>query len=166
MVVVRDARPADAGAIAAIYNYYVVETVATFEEIPVSAETVRSRIADVRSYSLPWLVACNGDALVGFAYAARWRERSAYRHSVETTVYVKASATGRGIGEALYRELFAGLSRSDVHAAVAGITLPNPASVRLHEKFGFDKVAEFPEIGRKFDRWLAVGYWQKLLNDT
>ncbi len=105
----------------------------------------------------------DGGAVVGWAYATAWKARSAYRFSVETTVYVAASHQGRGIGAALYGALLGDLRGRELHSAVGGIALPNPASVALHEKLGFKKIAHFAEVGRKFDRWVDVGYWQLIL---
>lgn len=157
---IRDARDGDAESLAAIYNHYVQHSAATFEERSVDAAELRYRMADVRDLGLPWLVAEAGDALVGYAYANRWRERSAYRYSVETTVYLAPGQTGAGWGTALYEELFARLRAAGLHAAIGGITLPNPASVALHEKLGMRQVARFPEVGYKQGQWLDVGYWQ------
>ena len=159
---IRVCRAGDATAIAEIYNHYVRETVVTFEEAPVSAAEMAQRIADV-SARYPWLVWDDGGAVVGWACATPWKTRSAYRFSVETTVYLAASHRGRGIGGALYRALIDDLRARDVHSAVGGIALPNPASVALHEKLGFRKVAHFAEVGRKFDRWVDVAYWQLIL---
>lgn len=150
----------DAGAIAAIYNHYIQTSVITFEEQPVSVETMLQRIADVQSYNLPWLTYQRDGRLLGYAYATRWKPRSAYRYSVEITVYTAPGASGCGIGSALYAELFARMKACGVHAAVGGIALPNAASIALHEKFGMKKIGEFREIGFKQGQWLNVGYWQ------
>ena len=155
---------ADAPAIAEIYNYFVRETVITFEETPVAANEMARRIADV-STRYPWLVAERDGAVVGWAYAAEWKTRSAYRFSVETAIYVSLAHHGRGIGSALYVPLIAELEALNIHSAVGGIALPNPASVALHEKLGFTKIAHFGEVGRKFDRWVDVGYWQLMLEN-
>jgi len=159
---IRTCATSDAAAIAEIYNHYVRETVVTFEETPVAAEEMARRIADVGA-RLPWLVWDDGGRAVGWAYATAWKARSAYRLSVETTVYLAASHQGRGLGAALYGELIAKLKERELHSAVGGIALPNPASIALHEKLGFKKVAHFVEVGRKFDRWIDVGYWQLIL---
>lgn len=159
---IRPCRVEDAAAIAAIYNEYVRDTVITFEETPVSLDEMAKRIADVGA-KYPWLVAEEDDAVIGWAYATPWKTRSAYRFSVETTVYVAAGGQKRGIGTSLYAELLAGLKARGAHSAVGGIALPNPASIALHEKMGFRKIAHFAEVGRKFDRWVDVGYWQLLL---
>ena len=159
---IRACTAADAAAICAIYNPYVLETVITFEETPVSTAEMAQRIADVTA-RLPWLVAEEGRGLVGYAYATPWKARSAYRFSVESTVYVAPDHMGRGVGTALYRELIDALRRLGMHSAVGGIALPNAASIALHEKLGFRKIGQFVEIGRKFDRWVDVGYWELIL---
>lgn len=152
----------DATAVAEIYNHYVRATVVTFEETPVSADDMARRIADVGAL-FPWLVFEDAGAVVGYAYASAWKSRSAYRFSVESTIYLAASEQGRGIGTELYGALLAELKQRGFHSAVGGIALPNPASIALHEKLGFKKIAQFAEIGRKFDRWIDVGYWQLVL---
>jgi len=160
---VRTATPADAVPVARIYNHYVTDTIVTFEEEPVSAAEMATRIDQVLADSLPWLVAdMNGD-VVGYAYATRWRPRFGYRFSVEVTVYLAADRGGRGIGSKLYEALIAALRERGLRSAMGGIALPNDASVALHEKFGFKKVAHFDQVGIKFDRWIDVGYWQLML---
>lgn len=162
-MMIRACTTADAAAICEIYNHYVRHTVITFEEVPVVVADMAQRILDVTA-RLPWLVADDEEGvLVGYAYATPWKPRSAYRFSVESTVYVAPGYVGRGVGTALYRELVAGLRALDVHCAVGGIALPNPASVKLHEKLGFKKIGQFVEIGRKLDRWVDVGYWELIL---
>ena len=159
---IRRVTPADAGAIAAIYNHHVVNTVVTFEETPVDEATMRSRIADIDS-SHAWFVAVADGRVGGYAYASAWRARSAYRKSVETTVYVDGGMTGRGLGRALYDALLRELAQRGFHCAMGGIALPNAASVALHERMGFAKVAHFREVGWKLGRWIDVGYWQRML---
>jgi L-amino acid N-acyltransferase YncA len=159
---IRAGKTSDAAAITEIYNHFVRNTVVTFEEVPVTVNDMAQRILDL-SERFPWLVWDDGGAVVGWAYATAWKARSAYRFSVETTVYVAAGHQGRGMGFALYGALLEGLKARQVHSAVGGIALPNPASVALHEKLGFKKIAQFVEIGRKFDRWVDVGYWQLIL---
>ena len=159
---IRACTTADATAICSIYNHYVRETVITFEEAPVAAPEMAQRIVDVAT-RFPWLVAEDGNEVVGYAYATPWKTRSAYRFSVERTVYVAPGQTGRGLGTALYRELLDALRKQGVHSVVGGIALPNAASITLHEKLGFKKIGQFVEIGRKFDRWVDVGYWELIL---
>lgn len=162
-VVIRAATAGDAGAMAAIYNHYVLETIVTFEEEPVAPEEMARRIAEVQAAGLPWLVAEEGGLAAGYAYATPWRSRFGYRFSVEVTVYTAPGQEGRGVGSRLYGELLPLLEAKGLHAAMGGIALPNDASVALHEKFGFQKVAHFRESGIKFGRWIDVGYWQRVL---
>jgi phosphinothricin acetyltransferase len=162
-IIVRSALAADAEAIARIYNYYIQNTVITFEEEPVSAQIMATRVAEVQSLSLPWLVAKTDKAVVGYAYATKWKARSAYRFSVETTIYLEHGCEGRGIGTALYSELLNILRERGVHVAIGGAALPNEASAALHESLGFVLVATFPQVGFKHDRWVDVAYWQLVL---
>lgn len=161
----RAAQPTDAAAIAALYNHYILHTTITFEMAAVTEAEIVGRLAAVQP-ALPWLVAERDGALVGYAYASPWRTRAAYRQSVETTVYVDRNHGHRGIGSALYAALIAELRARSMHALIGGIALPNAASVALHEKFGFRKVAHFEQVGRKFDRWLDVGYWELILSSA
>lgn len=160
---IREAQAQDADAIAAIYNHYVCHTTVSFELEPVGAAEMARRIEAVRAAGLPWLVTELDGKVAGYAYATKWRERLAYRSSAECSVYFDASAHGRGLASALYEELLRQLAALGLHAAIGGIAQPNPASVRLHEKLGFEQVALFREVGRKFDCWVDVGYWQRLL---
>lgn len=159
----RDARVSDAGGIAHIYNYYVLNTVVTFEEKAVPEIEMASRISDVQGLGLPWIVAEDSEGRInGYAYAVRWKSRAAYKFSVETTVYTDPDLRGNGLGTLLYSALFERLAAAGIHAAVGGICLPNDASVALHEKMGMQQIARFNEIGFKAGQWLDVGYWQKI----
>lgn len=166
---VRDACPialprrdqiSDAAAIAEIYNHYIATTIVTFEEDPVSAGTAASRVREIQDGGLPWLVAETGGTLAGYAYAAPWKNRPAYRHTVEISVYVEPRHVGSGIGSALYSHLLPALAARGVHAALAGIALPNPGSEALHRKFLFAPVARLREVGFKFGRWIDIEYWE------
>ncbi len=161
---VRAATAADAAAVADIYNYFVANTVVTFEEEAVSAADMSARIADVQGIGLPWLVAELDGQVAGYCYATRWKTRSAYRHSVETTVYLKNGSEGRGIGRTLYSALLPILRSSGIHSVIGGVALPNAASVALHEKLGFEQVARFRQVGFKHGRWVDVAYWQLVLS--
>jgi len=160
--VIRRVVPGDAAAIAAIYNHHVVNTIVTFEETPVDDAEMRRRIADINA-SHAWFVAQDGARVAAYAYASAWRARSAYRRSVETTVYVASDAMGRGLGTKLYDALLRELAQRGFHCAMGGIALPNAGSVALHERMGFAKVAHFREVGWKLGRWIDVGYWQRML---
>jgi phosphinothricin acetyltransferase len=160
---IRAAGAADGQALAHIYNPYILGSIVTFEEEPVSATEMAERVLDVRALSLPWLVGERDGKVLGYAYATRWKTRASYRFSTETTVYLEPGQSGNGYGLRLYAALLEALGAADIHAAIGGIALPNAASVALHEKLGFAKVAQFPEVGFKLGRWVDVGYWQKLL---
>lgn len=159
---IRSATPGDADGIASIYNHYVKESVVTFEVELVSTAEMQTRI-ESGSRDYPWLVAIGDDTVQGYACASRWKPRAAYRHTVETSVYVGPRHIGFGVGERLYRALLQRVTERGFHAALGGIALPNPASVALHEKLGFRKVGELEQVGFKHDRWVNVGYWQRIL---
>jgi phosphinothricin acetyltransferase len=160
---IRNATHADAGAICHVYNHYITGTVISFEEAPVSIEDMQGRIAATRSANLPWLVYDEQRTVVGYAYASKWHSRSAYRYTLESSVYVSHDRIGLGIGSRLYAELIRRLRDLNYHTVIGGIALPNAASVALHEKFGFTKVAHYKETGYKFGEWIDVGYWELIL---
>lgn len=161
---IRNATPADAKEVSDIYNHYILHTHSTFETDPVSASEMKTRIKQVQEeFELPWLVFEEKDKVIGYAYATRWKARAAYARTVETTVYLQHQECGKGIGGELYCQLLGELRNAGHHAILGGIALPNDASVALHEKLGYVKVAELKEVGYKFDRWVDVGYWQLLI---
>ena len=160
---VRPGLATDAEVIACIYNYCIQNTVITFEEEPVSAQTMAARLAEVQNASLPWLVAELDGVLVGYAYASKWKVRSAYHYSVETTIYLEHGREGIGIGKRLYSDLLSLLRAGGIHVAIGGAALPNEASAALHEKLGFERVARFHQVGFKHNRWVDVAYWQLVL---
>jgi L-amino acid N-acyltransferase YncA len=159
---IRPATPADAAAVCRIYNPYVAGTIVTFETSPVAVGAMAGRIRKVTA-DHPWLAWEEAGTVLGYAYASRWKDREAYRFAVETTVYVAAEAVGRGIGTRLYQALVPDLRDRGFHTALAGIALPNPASVALHERLGFRQVAALPQVGWKLERWVDVGYWALVL---
>jgi phosphinothricin acetyltransferase len=150
----------DAEKVGEIYNYYIQNTHHTFETEPLSVELTRKRIGKVIA-DFPFLVAEQDGEIFGYAHAARFKLRQAYEHSAEVSIYVKNNSKQRGIGSLLYEKLFEKLEDTDIHAMVAGISLPNDVSVKFHEKLGFEKVAHFKEVGYKLGRWIDVGYWEK-----
>jgi phosphinothricin acetyltransferase len=160
---IRPATSGDADAVAAIYNPYIADSTITFETEPVTRGEMATRIGAALSANLPWLVAVEGDAIIGYAYASKWKGRCAYRYAVESTIYLDAERQGQGIGKALYIALIDELRALSMHTVIGGIALPNPASVALHERLGFENVALFKQVGFKRDRWIDVGYWQMLL---
>lgn len=154
----------DVTSIVEIYNYYITKSAFTFETEVINPDDMCGRIAKIKADNLPWVVAEDeSGCVIGYAYASKWRERFAYRFSVEVTVYLSAKCSGNGYGSALYKSLFSELKRKNIHTVIAGITLPNQASIGLHEKFGLEKVAHFKDVGFKFNQWLDVGYWQGAL---
>ena len=157
---IRPVQLSDGDQIAEIYDYYVTDTIITFEEDRVSDADFIIRIQKALDAGMPWLVAEVEGQIVGYAYAGQWRGRVAYRYTVESAVYVARDKTGEGIGSSLYRALLDELEKLEMHCVLGGIALPNPASVQLHQRLGFEKVAHHREVGRKFDRWIDVGFWQ------
>jgi phosphinothricin acetyltransferase len=157
---IRDAQPErDAAACAAIYAPYVEQTPISFEERPPDALAMEARISRTAA-AHPWLVAEHGGEVVGYAYARRHLERAAYRWAADVSVYVAANRRGEGLGRSLYERLFVHLRRQNFQIACAGITLPNDASVRLHEALGFVRVGVSPRIGWKAGSWHDVSWWQ------
>ena len=152
----------DAPAICDIYNYYVNNTIISFEEEPVDVVEMKGRIDHITA-QYPWLVYEVKGQVVGFAYASRWKTRSAYRFTAEVTVYTRHNFIQKGLGSLMYEALLAELEERYIRSVMAVIALPNEASEALHKKMGFKKVAHFEEVGFKQDRWIDVAYWQRLL---
>ncbi|RXK56440.1 N-acetyltransferase family protein [Oleiharenicola lentus] len=159
----RAATSADAAAIAAIYNHYVLHTIVTFEEEAVTTDEIVSRIREVQGAGIPWLVWEDNGRVLGYTYASKWKSRCSFRYSLETTVYLDQDATGRGLGRKLYTALIEALRAQKYHALIGGISIPNPGSIALHEKLGFQKIGHFKEVGWKFNQWIDVGYWELVL---
>ncbi len=156
---IRQVQLKDASAICAIYNYYIANTIVTFEEEALKDSEMAKRIKTV-SAKFPWIVFEDNGEVIGYAYASSWKDRSAYRYSVESTIYLKNGCEGKGIGTALYETLLADIRKQCIHAVIGGISLPNASSIALHEKLGFKKIGQFNEVGMKFGKWVDVGYWQ------
>jgi L-amino acid N-acyltransferase YncA len=156
---IRIAEPADSPAVLAIYAPFCNSSSTSFETVAPSAQQMAKRI-DGTTAEYPWLVCEVDDVLAGYVYASRHRERAAYRWMVEVTVYISDCFRRRGVGRALYTSLFAILAEQNFCKAFAGITLPNPQSVGLHEALGFKLIAVYPGVGYKLGRWLDVGWWQ------
>lgn len=160
---VRSARVDDVPRLTEIYNHYVLNTPITFDIDPV---TVEERLAWFEQFSPAGrhrLLVAEQGIVLGYAGSHQFRARKAYDPTIETTVYCAPEATGRGLGTLLYRALFDGLAGEDVRLAVAGMTLPNDASAALHERFGFTLIGVMHEVGRKFDRYWDVAWYEKLL---
>lgn len=162
---IRLARPQDAERIRAIYAPAVTDTPASFEiTVPTEAE-MAERIA-ARLETHPWLVCWDDGGVQGYCYASQHRARAAYRWSTDVTVYVDLAAHRRGIGRSLYTALLALLTEQGFVRAYAGITLPNPASVGLHEAVGFRHIGTYSEVGYKHGAWHSVGWWERPLADA
>lgn len=165
-MLLRDAIEADLDGITAIYNDAVAHTTAIWNEKPVDRDDRARWFAVRRAAGYPVLVAEADDGSVaGYATFGDWRPFEGYRHTVEHSVYVAAGARGRGIGEALMRDLLLRARLLRKHAMVAGIEAGNAASIRLHEKLGFVRVGLMPEVGCKFGRWLDLAFLQLVLDD-
>jgi L-amino acid N-acyltransferase YncA len=159
---IRQVKISDAEAICRIYNRYIVDTRITFEEIPLQIDEMENRIKKI-TQNYPWLVYEENGRVVGYTYASRWKERSAYRYAVETGIYIDSEYIGKGIGTRLKSEMLKLLKEKSIHSVICGIALPNPASIALCEKFGFKKVAHLEEVGYKLGKWVDVGYWERIL---
>ena len=162
-VSIRSATRSDASAIAAIYGAHVRDGYATFEVDPPDADDFAHRIES--RPRLPWLVAEQGNSVIGFAYASRFKERAAYRWTAEVTVYLAPAARGQGIGRALYGLLLPAVAALGYVTACAGIAWPNEASVGLHEAFGFVPVGVYRDVGFKLGQWRDVRWYQRRLID-
>ena len=157
---VRPVKAEDIDKLVDIYNYYIVNSSFTFAETQIDSNYFYQLIDKVKAIDSVFLVLEYESHIRGFAYAGPWRERSAYRYSLESSIYLDHQYLGQGLGLPLYQALIDAL-RTDTpfRLLIAGITLPNPVSVSFHEKLGFSKVAHFHEVGYKFREWLDVGYW-------
>jgi phosphinothricin acetyltransferase len=164
MTTLRLAGPADARQVAEIYQPVVTGTSISFEEDVPTEREMEVRIGSALAFA-PWLVCADGERVVGYAYASKHRERAAYRWCVDVSVYVREGCRRAGVGRALYTSLFALLRLQGFRAAHAGVTLPNEASVGLHESLGFRPVGVYPRVGFKLGRWHDVGWWQLPLLD-
>jgi phosphinothricin acetyltransferase len=156
---IRFAEPRDAEAILRIYTPYCESTAVSFETHSPSVEEMTARIARIAP-KYPWLVCDIDGHIAGYVYACQHRERAAYRWSVDVTVYVDSGRHRQGIGRALYTTLISLLRQQGYLKAYAGITLPNPASVGVHEAMGFVPVAVYRGVGYKLGQWRDVGWWQ------
>jgi phosphinothricin acetyltransferase len=163
----RDANAGDSGAIAALYAHYVRTSPATFEEEPPDADEIRARLHAIQAARLPWRVALDADgALLGYAYASLYRTRSAYRYTVENSVYIAPQKLRLGVGSALMHDVIEECSRSGYRQMLAVIgDSANEASIRLHAGLGFAMVGTHAAVGFKFGRWIDVVHMQLALGD-
>lgn len=158
---IRAATEGDLEQINAIYNHYVERSHATFDLEPTGMEYRRAWFAERQGARHHVFAAVNDEEILGYTAAGRYRQRAAYDTTVESSVYVVRGLQGHGLGRALYRVLLEAIDASDVHRIVAGVALPNPASVALHLEFGFRRVAHFSEQGHKFGRYWDVDWYER-----
>ena len=165
MVKVRAASEADLPTLTEIYNHYVTNTAITFDMRPFEPDERRQWFLDHAGGRYRLMVAEDEIGLAGYVTTSRWRPKAAYETTVESTVYCRPDAVGRGVGTLLYRSLFEAIAAEDIHQIVAGVALPNAASVALHERVGFRQVGVFTGVGRKFDRYWDVAWYQRPLRE-
>ncbi|WP_346882134.1 N-acetyltransferase family protein [uncultured Algibacter sp.] len=149
----------DAEALLAIYNYYVLNTAATFDIEPLTLNKFLEKLNSIAA-DYPFIVYEEDNKILGFAYASKFRPKPAYNYTVEFTVYVKHTEHGKQIGAKLYSKLLELVKETDAHTVLGVLTIPNVASIKLHEKFGFKQVANLEAVGKKFGKWHNVGIWQ------
>lgn len=160
---IRPAHINDAQALLNIYNYYVINTTVNFDIEPLSIKAFIKKFKNIIS-NYPYIVYEENNEILGYAYGSRFRPRPAYNFVAESTVYVKHDAHGKQIGTKLYTELIKQLKKTNLHSVLGVLTIPNDASIGLHEKIGFKQVANLKEVGKKFGEWQNVGIWQLKLD--
>ncbi len=161
---IRPATSDDAAQILRIYQHYVETTAISFEEVPPTEAEMADRI-ETYSQRYGYWVAVDADGkMCGYAYGSPYRPRHAYRFTAEVSVYVDKDMGGQGVGRMLYETLVPDLQKRGFHALIGIVTLPNPASRRLHEAFGFTHIGTTPQVGRKFDTWHDIGIWQRVFD--
>jgi len=161
--VIRAVQANDAGAICSIYNHYISNTYFTFEEDILSRHIIKERIWQVAK-QFPWLVCEIGGGIAGYAYANSWKNRSAYRFTAESTIYLDQDFIGKAIGKQLYQNLIEQLRKSGFHCILASIALPNDTSINFHRKFGYNEVGVIREVGLKFNRRIDVAIYQLIIS--
>jgi len=162
-ITIRPAAEADLGDIAAIYSREVARSIATFDLEPPTIGYWQQRLGGQQDGDHLLVAVDSGDDVVGYAYSCSYRPRPAYALTRETSIYLDPSVRGKGVGKLLYPALLQAMAATGVHTAVALVALPNPSSVRLHEACGFDRVGAMREVGYKFDRFIDVAWYQKIL---
>jgi phosphinothricin acetyltransferase len=158
-MMIRDARPEDAHRIAEIYNYYILNDICTFEELAISEQEMRERIDRIQK-EYPFLILEREDDLHAYAFATQWKSRSAYRHTVELSVYVDRKSRGLGLGKQIYSDLIMRLKKTEYRRLIGGVALPNPVSEQLHLALGFSHSGTLQRVGLKMGKWIDVAYYQ------
>lgn len=157
---IRNVNIDDAERITDIYNYYIKNTIITFETEELTVNDIEKRIIEITK-TYPYIVHENDDGkVIGYAYASKFKEREAYKYSAELSIYYDQNEMGKGYGKVLFRELIKCIKNTDIRVLIGGIALPNDPRVRLHENNNFRKVAHFEKVGYKLNKWIDVGYWE------
>jgi len=160
---IRDVQLSDAARIAEIYNYYIENTIITFEKDIIDEAEIKRRITGIATKKFPYIVCEHDGIVIGYAYLNNWRSRVAYDITLETSIYLDHQATGSGIGYILYKELIQQARNINLHSLIGVISLPNPASQKLHKQLGFQLIGNFKESGTKFNQLIDVEFWQLML---
>jgi phosphinothricin acetyltransferase len=163
-MIIREVQLSDAYRIAEIYNYYIENTIVTFEETKISEEAMSQKMQNILSKAYPFIVCEEEDQIIGYAYISTWRYHSAYNITLETSIYFDTHFTGKGLGSALYSELIKSAKAINIHSLIGVMSLPNESSRRLHEKMGFRRVGNVKEAGNKLGRLIDVEFWQKIID--
>ena len=154
----------DASAVCRIYNHYIENTVVTFETSPVTEEEIQKRICDVVESDCPWYIGEINGEIIGYVYLHNFHPREAFFKTKEVAIYLHKDYSGKGLGSVLLESLLNKINPKKIHVLMAGITIPNEKSIKMHEKFGFKQISYMKEVGWKFDQWRDVGYWQLTLD--
>jgi phosphinothricin acetyltransferase len=162
MISIRKANKADANAIRDIYNWYIKNTIITFETEEIDQKEIENRIQNVMS-KYDWLVALEDNVIVGYAYYGQFRARAAYNHTVETAIYLRHDLIGKGTGHFLYDALFQSAKEKGYKEFIGVISVPNPESVKFHQKWDFKEVGYLTKVGYKFDEYIDICLMQKSL---
>ena len=157
---IREAKLSDSGRITEIYNHYIENSVITFEEIIISDEEIKSRIEKIQKQNYPYIIYEEDNKLLGYAYVDKWRHRSAFDITLETSIYLDKDYLNKGIGKVLYKELIARTKKLNIHSLIGVISMPNKPSQKLHQELGFQLIGNFKEIGKKFNQFIDVEFWQ------
>ena len=162
---IRNAELRDAKEIAEIYNYYIKETVITFETEEIDSIEMEKRIKKTQDLNYPFIVYEENNKIIGYAYVGIWRERNAYKDTLETSIYIDKDQKTKGIGRKLYKRLIELSEEIGAHVLIGVLSYPNLASQRLHESIGFEKIGCFKEVGKKFGKFVDVEFWSLILKE-
>ena len=163
MNMIRNVKMSDAKDITEIYNYYIENTVITFQTDPLSVEETEKKIEEILLKGFPYIVYEENNEVIGYAYAGVWRDRKAYEITLETSIYLDQSKIKKGIGRQLYKELIERSRQIGVHSLIGVVSVPNEGSKKLHLEFGFELLGTFKEVGQKFNKYVSVEFWQLML---